>query len=26
MKSYLLKNNPIPGTPEGCLAVLEASL
>lgn len=26
MKSYLLKNNPIAGTPEGCLAVLEASL
>ena len=26
MNSYLLKNNPIPGTPEGCRAVLEASL
>ncbi len=26
MKSYLLKNNPVPGTPEGCRAVLEASL
>lgn len=26
MKSYLLKNNPVSGTPEGCLAVLEASL
>jgi len=26
MKSYLLKNNPVPGTPEGCLAVLQASL
>lgn len=26
MKSYLLKNNPITGTPEGCLAVLEGSL
>ena len=26
MNSYLLKNNPIEGTPAGCLAVLEASL
>ncbi|MGI9622104.1 MAG: iron-containing alcohol dehydrogenase family protein [Acidimicrobiales bacterium] len=26
MKSYLLKNNPIEGTPEGCRAVLEAAL
>jgi alcohol dehydrogenase class IV len=26
MKSYLLKNNPIPGTPEGCRAVLVNSL
>jgi len=26
MKSYLLKNNPIPGTPQGCRAVLEASM
>ncbi len=26
MHSYLLKNNPIPGTPEGCRAVLEMSL
>lgn len=26
MRSYLLRNNPITGTPEGCRAVLEASL
>lgn len=26
MKSYLLRNNPIPGTPEGCRAVLVNSL
>lgn len=26
MKSYLLRNNPVPGTPEGCRAVLAASL
>ncbi len=26
MQSYLLKNNPIPGTPDGCRAVLEMSL
>ena len=26
MNSYLLKNNPIEGTPEGCRAVLEASM
>lgn len=26
MDSYLLKNNPIAGTPEGCRAVLEASM
>ncbi len=26
MKSYLLKNNPVPGTPEGCRSVLQASL
>lgn len=26
MKSYLLRNNPIPGTPEGCRAVLLNSL
>jgi alcohol dehydrogenase class IV len=26
MKSYLLANNPVPGTPETCRAVLEASL
>ena len=26
MKSYLIKNNPVVGTHEGCLAVLEAAL
>lgn len=26
MNRYLLKNNPIPSTPEGCRAVLEVSL
>ncbi len=26
MKSYLLRNNPVPGTPEGCREVLVASL
>lgn len=26
MQSYLLRNNPVPGTPEGCRAVLTASM
>ncbi len=26
MQSYLLRNNPVPGTPEGCRAVLSASM
>jgi alcohol dehydrogenase class IV len=26
MQSYLLRNNPVPGTPEGCRAVLAASM
>ena len=26
MQSYLIKNNPVPGTTEGCLAVLTASM
>jgi hypothetical protein len=26
MQSYLMRNNPIEATPEGCIAVLEAPL
>ena len=25
VQSYLMRNNPIEGSPEGCIAVLEAS-